>query len=44
MGSPENLYTKRHSDGEKFWDYAKEFSLLQNVDGKYFTFEEYTKP
>ena len=26
---------------EKFYDKAKEFSLLKNVDGKYFTFEEY---
>jgi len=26
---------------EKFYDRAKEFSLLKNVDGKYFTFEEY---
>ncbi len=26
---------------EKFWDYAKEFSLMQNIDGKYFTYEEY---
>jgi molecular chaperone HtpG len=26
---------------EKFYDKAKEFSLLKNVDGQYFTFEEY---
>lgn len=26
---------------EKFYDRAKEFSLLKNVDGQYFTFEEY---
>src|SRR5688572_20887129 len=26
---------------EKFYDRAKEFSLLKNVDGEYFTFEEY---
>ncbi|MCQ2608142.1 MAG: molecular chaperone HtpG [Bacteroidales bacterium] len=26
---------------EKFYDRAKDFSLLKNVDGKYFTFEEY---
>lgn len=27
---------------EKFYDRAKEFALLKNVDGKYFTFSEYT--
>lgn len=27
---------------EKFYDRAKEFTLLKNVDGEYFTFEEYT--
>ncbi len=26
---------------EKFYDRAKDFALLKNVDGKYFTFEEY---
>ena len=26
---------------EKFYDKAKDFCLLKNVDGKYFTFEEY---
>lgn len=26
---------------EKFYDKAKEFALLKNVDGKFFTFEEY---
>ena len=26
---------------EKFYDRAKKFSLLKNVDGKYFTFDEY---
>ncbi len=26
---------------EKFYDRAKEFSLLKNVDGQYFTFDEY---
>ena len=26
---------------EKFYDKAKDFSLLKNVDGKYFTFKEY---
>lgn len=26
---------------EKFWDKAKKFTLLKNVDGKYFTFDEY---
>ena len=26
---------------EKFYDRAKDFSLFKNVDGKYFTFEEY---
>jgi molecular chaperone HtpG len=26
---------------EKFYDRAKDFSLLKNVDGEYFTFEEY---
>ncbi|MEI7500741.1 MAG: molecular chaperone HtpG [Bacteroidota bacterium] len=27
----------------EFWDRAKKFCLLKNVDGKYFTFEEYEK-
>lgn len=27
---------------EKFYDRAKEFALLKNVDGKYFTFTEYS--
>lgn len=27
---------------EKFYDRAKEFALLKNVDGKYFTFAEYS--
>jgi molecular chaperone HtpG len=26
---------------EKFWDKAKEFGLLKNTDGKYFTYDEY---
>ncbi len=26
---------------EKFWNYAKEFSLMQNVEDNFFTFEEY---
>jgi len=26
---------------EKFWDKAKEFALLKNTDGKYFTYDEY---
>ena len=26
---------------EKFYDRAKDFALLKNVDGEYFTFEEY---
>jgi molecular chaperone HtpG len=26
---------------EKFYDRAKDFSLFKNIDGKYFTFEEY---
>jgi len=28
---------------DKFYDRAKEFALLKNVDGKYFTFEEYSE-
>lgn len=28
---------------EKFYDRAKGFSLLKNIDGKYFTFEEYAE-
>lgn len=28
---------------EKFYDKAKDFTLLENVDGKFFTFEEYKK-
>ncbi len=28
---------------EKFYDRAEKFSLLKNVDGKYFTFDEYEK-
>ena len=28
---------------EKFWDKAKNFTLLENLDGKFFTFEEYKK-
>jgi len=28
---------------EKFYDRAKEFALLKNVDGKYFTFTEYSE-
>lgn len=28
---------------EKFYDRAKKFSLFKNVDGKYFTFEEYNE-
>ncbi len=28
---------------EKFYDRAKEFTLLKNVDGKYFTLEEYAE-
>jgi molecular chaperone HtpG len=28
---------------EKFYDRAKKFSLLKNIEGKYFTFEEYEK-
>ena len=28
---------------EKFWDKAKDFTLLENVDGKLFTFDEYKK-
>ena len=26
---------------EKFYDRAKEFALLKNIDGKFFTFDEY---
>jgi molecular chaperone HtpG len=26
---------------EKFWDKAKEFALMKNTDGKYFTYDEY---
>jgi molecular chaperone HtpG len=26
---------------EKFWDKAKEFALLKNTEGKYFTYDEY---
>jgi molecular chaperone HtpG len=26
---------------EKFWDRAKKFMLVKNVDGKYFTLDEY---
>jgi molecular chaperone HtpG len=26
---------------EKFWEKAKEFALLKNTDGKYFTYDEY---
>lgn len=26
---------------EKFWDKAKDFALLKNTDGKYFTYDEY---
>ncbi|MDZ7608339.1 MAG: molecular chaperone HtpG [Cyclobacteriaceae bacterium] len=28
---------------EKFYEKAKDFMLLENIDGKYFTFEEYKK-
>ncbi|MCK9325245.1 MAG: molecular chaperone HtpG [Bacteroidales bacterium] len=28
---------------EKFYDKAKDFALLKNVDGKYFTYDEYKK-
>jgi molecular chaperone HtpG len=28
---------------EKFYDRAKEFTLLKNTDGQYFTFDEYTE-
>lgn len=28
---------------EKFYDRAKKFSLLKNIEGKYFTFDEYKK-
>lgn len=28
---------------EKFYDKAKDFTLLENVDGKFFTFDEYKK-
>ena len=28
---------------EKFYEKAKDFTLLENVDGKYFTFDEYKK-
>merc|ERR1711879_787970 len=28
---------------EKFYDKAQKFALLKNIDGKYFTFEEYEK-
>jgi molecular chaperone HtpG len=28
---------------EKFYDKAKDFALLKNEDGKYFTYDEYKK-
>ncbi|MCD6346145.1 MAG: molecular chaperone HtpG [Bacteroidales bacterium] len=28
---------------EKFWDKTKDFALLKNTDGKYFTYDEYKK-
>jgi molecular chaperone HtpG len=37
-----NIFVKYGTiSDEKFYDKAKEFALLKNVDGSYFTFEEY---
>ena len=37
------MYAIRSYYDEKFYEKAEKFALLKNVDGKYFTFEEYQK-
>lgn len=41
VGQPETFHPVRNVERRKFYDRAAKFALLKDVDGKYYTFEEY---